>query len=1750
MRLSIRAKSLSGLLPILASAPLYSEEPAVRINEFLASNQSIQPDNADFDDYSDWIELHNPGNAEVALDNFYLTDDLGAPTQWRFPAGTSIAAGGFLVVRADGFDAGPGETHLRGYYPWGSTFTTRRHHASFKLSADGEAIGLYRLDSPPTEETLISRHAIWSYRDLGTDPGAGWTGPGYDDDLWSSGTAPLGYGDSWVTTLVSYGADSSSKFATTYYRRHFSITDPAAISRLSLSIMADDAAVVYLNGIEVARLRMPQGTPSHDQYSGTLAPTENIYEELELAGLPLVAGDNVVAVEVHQESPTSSDTSFDLEMTADVLTAPAVEVDSVSFGPQTTDVSQGRDSSDQWVFFGTPTPGAPNLSSALVEPIEMSPEPTASMPSGFYETSLTVELGGTPSGSIHFTLDGSDPGPTSPIYATPLELTTTSILRSRVIEEGKIPGPILTRSYFLGSDADPQLPVVSFVADPATLFDDDIGIYANSSPYPFKGREIPLRLEFFEADRQPAFAVNAGTRIAGENIWLKAQKPFNVYCRGKYGDDAISYALFPGEPSATIGEFNLRNGGDDWEETLLRDAMMPSMLSGQMDASYYTYRPCVLYLNGEFWGIYNIRKRLDSTAFATEHHLSADDYDLVQYAHDENGVTRLTADTGSTDRYQSLLDLVTTQDPADSEVWAQIESQVNIDSFIDYVIATDFAVNTSWSHNREFWKGHSANSRWEWIINDFDRGFDTANLSGSLIDNFLSSDPLFSRLARQPAYVDRLIQRYAAHLGSTFLPDRFDAILDDLSSAQEGELDRHIDRWSAEGGIASRSSRQDQLDEIKQFVRDRPGYALDRLELELGLNRDPASLTFGVVPTLAGTLRIAGVPMRPAMEGTVELFQGTPVEFTAQAAPGYRFVAWRDGSTDPIRTLSLTGATTLTAQFEEGAETVLPLRVDSDLHLTENDSPYVVDGNLIVTSSATLTIDPGVTLLFTAGSSILVHGTLLANGTEAAPIDFQPRDSAEWGNLGFANTSTPSRLSHVVLRGATVSRVDPLNLKAAISGFHAELEMDHVDIEGPQPIFARHGSTHLVDSRIHITFTGDGINVKTGEALVERCTFTGNASVDTDAIDYDGVLDGIIRDNRIFNFRGDNSDGIDVGEGCVNLIVEKNRIYNNSDKGVSVGQGSEVIIRQNLIVGCALGVGIKDSGSAATIDQNTFARNDVAVAVYEKNRGAGGGSAVVTNCIFSRCKEAPVTVDALSSLAVSFSLSDSTPILGTGNIVADPLFSSPGIYDFSLQLLSPAIDAGDPGHILDPDGSRADMGMAYVYDPLDYPFLPPHVIVVNEVLSRSPGTEPDWIELYNQGSTPVDLSGWYLSDQADDLMRYRIPDGTLLAGGGYLVFREDANFGALSADPGVITPFALSGNGDTVHLFKPASGLDLEYHEIEDFGASEAGVTFGRYDKSGSGTTNFVAMKSPTPGARNSPPKVGPIVISEIMYHPESSADAEYLELLNISAEPVTLYDETRGAAWSITNGIEYTFPTSPPLTLPAGGRLILTRSLSAFQSSFSVAEGTPVYPWTSGGLSNSGETLELGKPGELDENLSRTFIRVDRINYQDTAPWPLAADGDGPGLERINPFAYGNDFSNWQATAANPGWPTTLASFHQWALDSNLPLDSQSPTDDPDHDGRVNLLEYAFGSSPSNPTHSLHPSVLPSTDVPQVVFPLESIRDDLWYTLQWSPNLDAGSWETLENIQAVSTDSGWEIHASAPDATQRGFFRMSIEER
>src|SRR4030095_2828046 len=175
--------------------------------------------------------------------------------------------------------------------------------------------------------TLVPVGATWKYRDDGSDQGTAWRTPVFDDSTWASGPAELGYGDADEATVVN-GGPSTNHFVTTYFRASFNVANPAAFNSLKLRLLRDDGAVVYLNGTEVRRDNMPTGTISYTTLASTAlaVPAESTFFETSINTASLIAGTNVIAVEIHQANATSTDVSFNIEVIG-------VDTTSVTRGP-------------------------------------------------------------------------------------------------------------------------------------------------------------------------------------------------------------------------------------------------------------------------------------------------------------------------------------------------------------------------------------------------------------------------------------------------------------------------------------------------------------------------------------------------------------------------------------------------------------------------------------------------------------------------------------------------------------------------------------------------------------------------------------------------------------------------------------------------------------------------------------------------------------------------------------------------------------------------------------------------------------------------------------------------------------------------------------------------------------------------------------------------------------------------------------------------------------------------------------------------------------------------------------------------------------------------------------------------------------------------------------------------------------------------------------------------------------------------
>ncbi|MHC1763520.1 MAG: lamin tail domain-containing protein [Verrucomicrobiia bacterium] len=351
-------------------------------------------------------------------------------------------------------------------------------------------------------------------------------------------------------------------------------------------------------------------------------------------------------------------------------------------------------------------------------------------------------------------------------------------------------------------------------------------------------------------------------------------------------------------------------------------------------------------------------------------------------------------------------------------------------------------------------------------------------------------------------------------------------------------------------------------------------------------------------------------------------------------------------------------------------------------------------------------------------------------------------------------------------------------------------------------------------------------------------------------------------------------------------------------------------------------------------------------------------------------------------------------------------------------------------------------------------------VVISEVLARARPPLEDAIELQNVSAGNVDISGWWLSDSWREPRKCVIPAGTVLGPGQFVVFYQHQ----FEANPGASNSFALNGTWGEEVVLSETDGADSDTGRRDrvEFGPTPQGTTIGRVPVSGG--YDFAELVRPTlgvdapatleefrqgRGASNAPPWVGPVVISEVMYHPpdlgtEDNRRDEFIELFNRTGAPVALFDAASpGNTWRIRGAVDFEFPAG--VTLSAQGTAVVVgfdpetdhTARAGFEAVYGPVE--PLFGPFQGKLDNDGDDVRLVYPGALEDGEdpdvgSVPSILADRVHYFTAAPWPISPDGNGPSLARVDPGAHGNDAANWTGAQPSPG--RVSGSAPVWRLD------------------------------------------------------------------------------------------------------------------
>jgi hypothetical protein len=586
---------------------------------------------------------------------------------------------------------------------------------------------------------------------------------------------------------------------------------------------------------------------------------------------------------------------------------------------------------ETWNLFAEPTPDSSNSTAAYLGALSL---PVFSMPSSFYDQGqeITVSLSNSePSSVIHFTMDGTEPTINSLTFDYPIPVNSSTVIRARAFLDEWLPSKTESKTYIFGEDEPDGLPVVFLSTDPDNFFNEDTGIYAmgpNASPnFPHFGAnfwedwECPIHFEILETNGS-GYSANAGVKIFGG--WSRGfpQKSLAIYSRNYYGPSEFDYNLFPGHPVQSYEAFVLRNSGNDWESTMFRDGFITSLTDG-LGFDYQKYRPSVIYLNGEYWGIHNIREKVNEHFISSNHYLDTENIDLLEF----NGE----AIHGTNTDYLNLLDYIENNDMNDPLVQNALENWIDIDSYMQYEAVQIFVDNRDWpGNNIKFWRDHRVGGKWRWILYDTDFGFGiwdpgafTFNTLEFALDPYGPVWPnppwstfFFRQMMENDHFKHVFINTYCDLINTIFQPDHLLDHLDLITSKIQDQIPTHQDRWYNNGNWPNSALNWAyKISVMQDFSNNRQIYARIHIRNEFNLP-NIALVNLHIEPEGSGIIQLNTLEISES-EWNGYYFPTVPIAVRAFPNDGFQFTEWTefpDSSATMI--LQITDPFTLTAVFE------------------------------------------------------------------------------------------------------------------------------------------------------------------------------------------------------------------------------------------------------------------------------------------------------------------------------------------------------------------------------------------------------------------------------------------------------------------------------------------------------------------------------------------------------------------------------------------------------------------------------------------------------------------------------------------------------------------------------------------------------------------------------------------------------------------------------------------------------------------
>ena len=511
-----------------------------------------------------------------------------------------------------------------------------------------------------------------------------------------------------------------------------------------------------------------------------------------------------------------------------------VLIDEFNVNRLVSNVSVGLNENGERVYFKNKTFGKKNSSDYFLGYSEV---PKYSINGGYVEKGTKISLETGDNSTIYYTLDGSFPSNKSTKYTGEITINKTSVLKAISYKDGYLESEIVSRTFIVGREHD--LPIVSISANDNSFFGSN-GLLTNY----MSNAEKKISFEFYESDGTLGVSFIGATKLTGADSRKQPQKSMGIYLRKEYGLQEVTYPFFKEGDTTTYSSFVLRNAGEDPKRVRIQDTALTYALKGQMDIDIQDYRAVVVYINGKYYGLYNMREKLNGDYVESVYGIDKDNFDLIKYGVAQNGTNT---------EFKKLVNYVKTHNCVKTDVYEYLKTQIDIQELCNYMVAITFYANTD-AGNIRYWKSDAG--KWRFMLYDLDWSlyYSTVRMSYPFIYGNYSPVVTYDgrvmtltrNLYKNKEFKDLYLKTLAYHLKNTFKPERMNSIIDTLASEIENEMPYHIKRWGNSYPTLNSMSRwQSNLKGFKNSIKKRYNAVLGRLKSDFNLSNAEYKKYFG-----------------------------------------------------------------------------------------------------------------------------------------------------------------------------------------------------------------------------------------------------------------------------------------------------------------------------------------------------------------------------------------------------------------------------------------------------------------------------------------------------------------------------------------------------------------------------------------------------------------------------------------------------------------------------------------------------------------------------------------------------------------------------------------------------------------------------------------------------------------------------------------------------------------------------------------